>query len=1161
MTTSTFVLDEAVQRYGDDLYRLAVLLTPDASHAADALLAAVKRVAATGDGAADARRLLEALLAAVPAARRGPRHLTAWARASAGHADGPLLAAISQLPAPQRLALGLASLRSFEGLFAAAGAADTEGRERAMPASASDAAPVRHAPFSVLSVSSVAASRRDALLALAHAALAPGEELPPLVGEEVPEACRPARAALTLGDTRAHDDPAIRGHLALCAECRAAARTWRVMAMRVEESLRAALRDVQPPPGLAEQLRSALRREPRRPLRAILASPWLPRAVVPLVVLLTIAALVWPRGPAAPQEDPATAAPLDPPATLVRRALDQLYAPPSADERGVWHARYAMRWFFADASYADLQGTLWVDELHGRHRVQLVHEEGGGPFEIQLADGDERVWYAAEPRYAASIYPQIAERFTQRVELELPAAQQQAMLQARLVSGAWWLPAAYLRQAAEAAELRSWGRRTAEDGADLAVISFRGLSALGPPAGAPGLGSDVTVLLAIDTASGALYEVRELVGSDAAEQTGRTVWRYLGGERLLPSQAAEEIFDPRQALRSRGSFAVLPQGVASPDLPLVPVDATLPLARTLDRRLVQPLAPADAPPGITSAALIAAEGGGRTGPTLMYLGDGRRMAIRTLELQQGATPFPRTAETEEVQLGPATALLRPGPAQRYEALFGEVPDGLGTPFYARVSAQGFSRDELLGVLSSLAPLSVEAVRRQSSLFVGAAPADPAAAGALLDALAEAPPPMGLVRHTVARVFARQAPAGDALGDPYHRPLYGGRPETLVQETWTRATEGGVETASLTRGADGTVYERSYAGPRGAWSQDVPRGEVLVFTDGRRSRLPNQGEFAAERLLVCNGALVDTRGGERAVALTEPEWPSGSCAQPSYPGLAELQRTLALQRSDGGVVYAFASPDGEDTAPFVADLAGAALTFLVTLGPNGRVARAEVSALGEGTTSATTAVERWELVSEDVAPADRVAPEVFRTEPPPALTRMLVDGGAGAPNDLVAVTPAQAQSLLDAPVYEFANEREDGAPFDVQAYLKDTLASTFDPDGIYGGFQLFSDPFESALHHGAALRFEFALAGETGGGIRVYQGRAARFGGYLRARARWLASEPTTALVDGREVPGWLVMTFDGRRWALAEVGDTLLALPAEGEAQLDLLLRLVATPS
>jgi hypothetical protein len=1174
MITTNDALERVLRRCGDDLFRLAVLLAPDAARADAALQQAVRQLAAAPPPSIDERSLVTALLAATQLPRA--RGLPAWARAAAGD-DGRLLARMAQLPVSQRLALGLASLRSFEGIFATAGTEGTEGEEApSVAAGEADAAASR----SSLSVSSVAADRQAALVALAAFALPQGETMPPLTGEAVPEDCRPARAALVRGDSAAHDDPAIRGHLALCAECRGVAQAWRQAETRVDEVLRAVLRDVQPPPGFAAHLRAAAGQQTQR--RVLPIGPLVLRALVPLAVVLAILALVWPRGTQTPAAGE-TSGEMVAPHTLVERARQQLYAAPDDGGGEVWRGRYSARWYFGDDSYADLAGTLWLDAERGRHRLELVHEAGGGPFEFQLGNGRDTLWYSAEPRYAATIYPQIAERFANRAQLDLARTEQQEMLAARLGAGAWGLPAAYLRQAAAADDLRSWGRHTADDGAELAVLSFRGWSALAPPASGPA-DDELTLLLSIDTRSGALYEIRELIGPDAGEQTGRTVWRYLGGEWLERGAESEAAFEPSRLLRARGGYAQLTGGPAAPELPLVPLRATLPLAEGLAPRGGLVLAPADTPPGITSAALIGAEGRNIYGATLMYLGEGRRLAIRPLAggLDDGLVPvspdteewifsndpavrdanltssvpvrvaWPRSAG--ETGLPDTTARVRPAPVQRYDALLNASFPQNGERYLALVSAQGFSREELLEVIRTLGPLSPEAVRRQTPLFVGRQYDDPEAFNALLDALADVPlPEEGQVLYTVQRTYARQAPAADALRDPYHLPLYAGIPETLLIESWTRVLDGDVEVASVVRDEGGTVHVRSYGGPDGFWTHDVPRGEVFIDPAvGYRETPAYQGTSLARQLLVCGAVTAEVERGEQVIMRSEHDWQTGSCAMPYYADLVERQRTVVFQRSDGGVIYSFASNSFHiETVPFLADIPGIDMNFRVWLGEDGRLARTEVRVMQPSITSPPVTVERWELLRQETKPAAEVPAAVFQRNPPAAIIRFRSGGGGqDFPMGQVDVNPSQARVLLGGPLFDLVAPLE--ATDNMSATLKWIKLSPFDPDGVYSSYGRSGDTFADALLYGAALRFDYLIEDERPGAgfsLSIYQGRAERFGQFLRARARWLASEPTTVTIDGRELQGWVVTTFDSRKWLLVENEGILLAMPANGPEQ------------
>src|SRR5262245_50859506 len=98
VTTPT-ALERAIQRHGDDLYRLALLLTPDESAAAAVLRGAGQRLAAAPADAVQEPDLVRALVAALPAERRRlwPRRLPAWARLPAARVEAPLVAALARL--------------------------------------------------------------------------------------------------------------------------------------------------------------------------------------------------------------------------------------------------------------------------------------------------------------------------------------------------------------------------------------------------------------------------------------------------------------------------------------------------------------------------------------------------------------------------------------------------------------------------------------------------------------------------------------------------------------------------------------------------------------------------------------------------------------------------------------------------------------------------------------------------------------------------------------------------------------------------------------------------------------------------------------------------------------------------------------------------------
>src|SRR5262249_20323997 len=157
---------------------------------------------------------------------------------------------------------------------------------------------------------------------------------------------------------------------------------WLRLTGAVEDALRGALRDIRLPDELAERLSEAGALQPPAP-RGWLADPRLRLALVALPGLAIIALLGFPPGGRGtlPSGELAGAPPSDP-RELIRRASEYLYTPPPGD--GAWHAHYAIQWTFAAGTHALLAADEWIEPATGRHRLQLTHHDGGGPYEFEL---------------------------------------------------------------------------------------------------------------------------------------------------------------------------------------------------------------------------------------------------------------------------------------------------------------------------------------------------------------------------------------------------------------------------------------------------------------------------------------------------------------------------------------------------------------------------------------------------------------------------------------------------------------------------------------------------------------------------------------------------------------------------------------------------------
>jgi len=670
------------------------------------------------------------------------------------------------------------------------------------------------------------------------------------------------------------------------------------------------------------------------------------------------------------------------------------------------------------------------------------------------------------------------------------------------------------------------------------------------------------VLLAINEASGRLREVRELIGPAGSEQTTRVTWRQVSEEWIDNDQTIRRTFDPADAWNGIGNFTAI-GNLVDPALPLARSEAVTALVSSYQLGWTGLLMPADAPPGTSSAFLLSHNPSASTPGdqldastrlTFVYLAPGRRLEIST---GPGATPS--LVGGEIVLVNQRQILVRPSNGQIYQAQIDHnLDNSLGSPsFTTQVTAIGYTRAELLDVLGTLDTPTLAAYVAQARLFANPGQRDPAAFDALLTALARSP--SDTARHFVERVYKRQNQQPDQLPDPYHRPLYSGWPELVIQDNWERGGDSpqAAEHAATTKGEDGTIYGRQYLSPKQVWFYDALANSVdsysggLIGTDQRN----NEDQSLLVRLIACGGGTLRTSGsGERTIVLSERGWRNGgSCMHREY-----AQFFYAQTVNDPNTA--------PDQTPYLADRTEEELTTLVELNAAGRDTKIQTWA---GLPEVGTLLQSWELVSDEAVPAERVPAATFDANPPAALQTKMYQENRPARPAPYSVTITQALALAQTPLFQFPTAAvTETAAMTSTSQVTSTTVALLDsimagpPPNVPGSRWNISNAgnvFEQALRDGFAIRFSYRLAAADGSSqtVDLYQWPAQTLGAYLRGSAVWRSSEAAIVEIGGKQVGGWHVIErSNDAEWLLFELDGTLIAVDSTSPEMVSALAHL-----
>lgn len=1076
MTASITTLEQLLERYGDTLYRIAILFAASPAQAHELLLR-FARSHITAPIPSDDQQLISSLLpflAELPERRQAnTQHALRPMLDNLPAADAHLLTAILKLPRAQRAALAFLALQlPFE-----------EGQQ--------------------LDQQPLADLRRDALLALAPVMNRPTLAAA-LTNPEVDELCRTTRAALILEEIGQHHTAAVRGHLALCTDCRALSQSWQGLIGQLSDGLRSVLRTVHMPEEFGERMLAAAEPTSSQGAGSILRSPWLVRMVLPVLVLSLIALLVFWRAPEEPSTPILTGAAPVALKTLITRAYDTLY---TSQAEGIQHQYYQMRWPFGDGSYAPLVGQIWRDPASNQLRAQLTHESGGAPYEF-LMTGRGTAWYAVTNLYGESIYPLLMDAAPMRAQFQLTEQQLRDLSQATFAKGAWGIPQLYLEQA-QSATLQSWGRQRTEDGTLVEVIGFRSDTAFSMQAQTID-NLQVTVLLMIDPVKGQLREVREVFGPPGGDQVSRTLWRFVASETLTDEQLIGRSFNMTFAWNGTGDFKESQFSFIHPALPLVSQNrlSSLSIADgVLSWSYLNPsqmpydiYMPTAAPDKATRAFLLSNTAQGSEGFSILYLGQGREFIFRNmLDTPANQALFPTDQGVETVTIGNYRVLMRRVPGG-YMTLQTMPTDGGRLPMLVFGYASGYSREQVLATLATLQPLAVDTLQQQMELFSSTNNPN-GVHELLLTALTQEKPQPGpeQVRRTHALIFTRQSENSDRLSDPYHRLPYDGVSVGQYVTKWLYpGTADRLPYLYLERrDADDRLYE-------------------VIDTD---ATLPRAYSYAPEPFLlaalICGGGQLSTGQGESTlITFSVKNFSESTCLWPGY-------QQLMLKQLQGNERFAA-------NEPYLADLGDTALTLTLTLDKQHVLTRAETTA----SLGTPVVLKSWQLEEDKLIPLAEAPTTAYRGSSVKTLSQQVED----VPTTFLLQQVTMSDTLKIAGGRLLVPEQPDQASYFV-AVSQPLVGSNFQAAS--------NSVFELALWEGVATQLVLPVQQSDGQAqdFIIYQGPAQAFREFLQHHASWQSSAPTTGRIAGQTVDGWMVFTGTDQDYMLAELDGLLLVIP------------------
>gem|GEM_PF-2196788 len=571
-------------------------------------------------------------------------------------------------------------------------------------------------------------------------------------------------------------------HLRACETCRTASVAWQYAVDQLRATLRTWSAEQRPPSRCLTEIEKCLQeRQSPSALRG-----WQTHQTRYLALGIGIALfvgwMVWPQSRQVEQAGAPTAH------ALVQATLEAWTSSPSSS---TLHRRVRALDGHMTGGKPVVTDIWLAGSENGRHRIEV--RRGETLTEWQIGDGERRFNYGATwgagscPWDSTTLSPSTPASLSFRLSPE----QQRAARDARLQQGAYGRGYAALRQAITAPDLRSFGRRSAEQ-RSLVVLSYTDVRATEPE----------QILLAIDPAAKQLHSV-QVLAADTPQSPAHDLWRL---------EKVDQSVEPLSTRLPPWSRAVARSDLPDPGCPALRSNQVLSLRAIVGAPWQQWYVPNVMPTTLTRGAMLsldvpvgsATTWGAPPGSSMRFVGPDRWVTLTA------GTWMPNAGSSEDFKQGMWRVALRStSDAGAWRATLRLTRDRYAPAFVPTVelAAHGWTRGEVLAFIDALTPITAGSWLELHPYFVEPRPLSPDVHLIVTRALQALQPSADQTNYTATEITIRPSPPSPALVDPYAPSATVRNPTTLHRYQWL--VQRGSRTTNfydIYKSSEGAVYQ-------------------------------------------------------------------------------------------------------------------------------------------------------------------------------------------------------------------------------------------------------------------------------------------------------------------------------------------------------------------